>query len=87
MACPGVSVAGRLLPVAEKPVPVADSDLMVTGAVPFDVSVTDLLTAVPTETFPKASEDVLTVSAAVDGFSCSATLFDDPFAAAEIVAV
>jgi hypothetical protein len=62
-------VAGKLPPDTEKPVPVIVFDFMVTGAVPVDVKVTDLLTAVPTETLPKASEDVLRLRAAADGFN------------------
>ena len=44
-------------------------DFMVTGAVPVDVRITDLVTAVPTETLPNAGEDVLGLRAAADGFS------------------
>jgi len=41
---------------------------MVTGAVPLEVNVTDWVTAVPTETFPKVSEVALALSAGdVDG--------------------
>ena len=56
-------------PLTEKPVPVTDAEVMATAALPVEVSVTDLLTAVPTETLPKASEDVLSVRAEVEGFS------------------
>jgi hypothetical protein len=87
IAWPGFSVAGKLPPDTEKPVPVIVFDFMVTGAVPVDVKVTDLLTAVPTETLPKASEDVLRLRAAADGFNWSAMLFEDAFAVAEMVAV
>lgn len=84
---PDFSVSGELPPLTEKPVPLTDSDWTITGAVPLDVSVTDLLIAVPTETFPKARKEALRVSAAVDGFNCRAMLLDNPFAAADIVAV
>ena len=68
-ACPGLSVAGKLPPVTEKPVPEIESELMVTAAEPLDVSVTDLLTAVPTDTLPNANDVVLNVSAGVVAFS------------------
>ena len=62
-------MAGKLPPDTEKPVPVIAFDFMVTGAVPVDVKVTDLVTTVPTETLPNASEDVLRLRAAADGFN------------------
>jgi hypothetical protein len=62
-------VAGKLPPDTENPFPEIELDLIVTGAVPVDVRVTDLLTAVPTETLPNASEDVLRLKAAADGFN------------------
>ena len=65
---PGESVAGKLALDRENPVPVMESDLMVTGDVPDEVRVTDLLTAVPTETLPKASVEALSVSAGADDF-------------------
>ena len=69
-ACsPGFKVAGSVSPETEKPVPETAADLIVTDAVPLAVSVRDLLTDVPTETLPKASDEVLSVRAAVDGFN------------------
>ncbi len=65
--CPGFRVIADERPETEKPLPVTAADLIVSAAVPLAVSVTDLLTAVPTETFPKASAKVLGVSAAFDG--------------------
>ena len=62
-------MAGSVSPETEKPVPETAADLMVTEAVPLAVSVRDLLTDVPTETFPKASDEVLSVRAAVEGFN------------------
>lgn len=47
-ACPGFRVAGKFPPETEKPVPEIESELMVTAAVPLEVTVTDLDTAVPT---------------------------------------
>ena len=61
-------MAGKFPPATEKPVPEIESELMVTGAVPLEVNVTDWVTAVPTETFPKVSEVTLALSAGdVDG--------------------
>jgi hypothetical protein len=62
-------VAGKLPPDIENPVPVIAFDFIVTGTVPVDVKITDLVAAVPTETLPKASEDVLRLRLAADGFS------------------
>jgi hypothetical protein len=39
--CPGLSVSGKLNPLAEKPVPVIVAALIVTGAVPEEVRVSD----------------------------------------------
>jgi hypothetical protein len=72
-------VIGKLPPDTLKPVPEIESELIVTAAVPLDVSVTDFVTAVLTDTFPNASEVVLRLSAAVAAFKLIATLFDDAF--------
>lgn len=61
--------------------------LIVTAAVPLDVIVTDLLTAVPTETLPKAKELALRLSDGVAAFSCMAKLLDELLAVAVMVAV
>ena len=58
-------VAGRLPPVTENPDPEIASELMVTAAVPLEVTVTDCETVVPTLTFPNASELALRLSAGV----------------------
>lgn len=50
--------------------------MSVREAVPLEVTVTDLETAVPTETFPKASDVALKLMAGVAAFSCRATLFE-----------
>lgn len=65
-AWPGLRVAGKLMPLTENPVPEMASELIVTGAVPVDVTVTDFETAVPTETFPNERELALSVSAGVE---------------------
>ena len=80
-------MTGKLPPVTENPVPEIESELIVTGAVPLDVSVTDFVTAVPTETLPNASVLALAVRVGVIALSCSAKLCDEPFALADSVAV
>ena len=80
-------MAGKLPPVTENPVPEIASALMVTAAVPLEVSVTDFVTAVPTATFPNANEVALAVRDAVVALSFTAKLFDEPFAFADKVAV
>ena len=82
-----MSVAGRLPPETVNPVPVIESELIVRAVVPLEVTVTDLLTAVPTETLPKASDVALRVSAGVAAFNFSATLCEDEFELAVRVAV
>jgi hypothetical protein len=62
-------VAGRFPPETENPVPVVESELIVTAAVPLEVTVTDFVTAVPTATLPKSSEVAFRVSAGVAAFS------------------
>jgi hypothetical protein len=80
-------VVGRFPPETEKPIPEAESELMVTATLPLDVTVTDLLTDVPTDTLPNESEVVLSVTAGVAAFSCNVKLFEELFAIAVIVAV
>ena len=58
-------MAGKLPPETEKPVPVIESELMVTAAVPVEVAVMDFVTAVPTETLPNDSEVALRLNAGV----------------------
>ncbi len=69
-------MAGKLPPETEYPVPVTESDLIVTATVPLDVTVTDFVTAVPTETLPKESEVALRFNAADAAFSCSETALE-----------
>jgi hypothetical protein len=80
-------VTGKLPPVTENPVPEIESELMLTGAVPLEVNVTDFVTTVPTETLPNASEVALAVRTGVAAFSCSTELCDEEFALADKVAV
>ena len=58
-----------LSPETENPVPAIEFELIVAGAVPVEVTVTDLETAVPIETLPNASEVALSVKAGVEGFN------------------
>ncbi|HXS75607.1 MAG TPA: hypothetical protein VN753_05470 [Terracidiphilus sp.] len=80
-------MTGKLPPDTENPAPEIESELMVTAAVPLDVSVTDFVTAVLTATFPNANEPVLRLRAALDAFSLIAKVFVDAFAAAVRLAV
>ena len=67
--------------------PEIESELMVTGAEPLEVKVTDFVTAVPTETLPKESELALALRTGVAALSCSAKLCAEEFALADRVAV
>jgi hypothetical protein len=80
-------VTGRLPPETENPVPVIESELIVTAAVPLEVTVIDFVIAVPTATLPNDSELGLRLTAGVAAFNCKAKLCDEPFAFAETVAV
>jgi hypothetical protein len=80
-------VTGKEPPETEKPVPVIESELIVAATVPLDVTVTDFVTAVPTATLPNASDVALTLSVGTAPLSCKATLFEELFALAVIVAV
>jgi hypothetical protein len=80
-------VSGKVPPDAVKPVPETESELIVTATLPFDVTVTDLVTAVPTDTFPNARDVVLRLSEATAVFRVIAKLFEDAFAVAVTVAV
>lgn len=66
---------GKAVPDIEKPAPVSVAELMVTGAVPVDVSVIDCgVAGVLTCTLPKARLLALTVSVGTAAFSCRAKL-------------
>lgn len=62
MLCPDASVEGGTSPEEAKPVPVIDNWLIVTVALPLTESVSVLLYAEPTVTFPKSIAFELTVS-------------------------
>jgi hypothetical protein len=64
--CPWLRVSGKLAPDMLKPVPVSVPALMVSGAVPEEVKVTDSgVAAVPTVTLPKAILAVLSLRCGV----------------------
>jgi uncharacterized lipoprotein YbaY len=61
----GLSVTGKAAPESVKPVPLRAAELIVTGAVPDEVSVNGSVVLEFTATLPKDSEVVLTVSCGV----------------------
>lgn len=63
------------------------ADVMVTGPVPVEVTVTDFETAVPIETLPKGRELALSVSPGVDAFNWTPKVCADEFALAVIIAL
>lgn len=69
---PGVRVTGREVPVRLKPVPVSLAALIVTDAVPDEVSTSDCVAGVFSATLPNARLLLLTFSAAEATPSCSA---------------
>ena len=73
--CPGFSVAGKLPPVIVKPVPASVAELMVSAAVPDEVSVTVCVADEFTVTSPKARLLVLSVSCGEPPVSCTANVF------------
>jgi hypothetical protein len=83
----GLRVSGRLRLEAEKPVPVRLMALIVTGALPLEVRVTDWVDLVLTLTLPKLRLAVLGLSAALAVPSCRAKVCDVPLALAVRVAV
>lgn len=79
--CPGFSVTGKLPPETVNPVPEIESALMDTAVLPLEVRVTDFVTAVPTETFPNASDVELMLiegvpTAELDPLSLIEAVFD-----------
>jgi hypothetical protein len=69
-------VKGKFAPKSENPTPEILAEFTVNGAVPLEVTVTDIVVAVPTATFPNDTDEVLTVKAGVAEFSCSETVFE-----------
>jgi hypothetical protein len=60
--CPGFKVTGNVAPETVKPVPVNADELMVTGAVPLELSVTGCVDAVFSVTSPNARLTALSVN-------------------------
>jgi hypothetical protein len=86
--CPGFRVAGKPPPETENPAPVTESELIVTGTEPLEVTVTDFATAVPTDTFPNGREVALKVIAGTAaGESVIWNVLEIPPACAVIVAI
>jgi hypothetical protein len=74
--CPGLSVDGNELPESEKPAPLTEAELIVTGAVPVELSVIGCTTGVLTMTVPNPIDVAFTVRVAEDALSCSETVLD-----------
>ncbi len=87
--CPGFKVTGAVIPVAPNSEPATEIEEIVTGAVPEEVSVTDCVPVLPTETFPNDTDEALTVRAATPdrGESVMENACVTPPACAVIVAV
>jgi hypothetical protein len=75
-ACPGLSVAGRLMADAEKPLPVTVIDFTVTAEVPVEVKVTVCVVELFTTTPPNEIVVAFTDSVGVPAFNCSETVRD-----------
>lgn len=67
---------GKLAPRTENPVPEIAAEVMVNGALPLELTVTDFVTAVPTAILPKGIEVELRVTAGVAAFSCNERVLD-----------
>ena len=74
--CPGFRVTGVVIPVAPKSEPATEIEEIATAAVPEEVSVTDCVPVLPTETFPNDTDEALTVKAGVAAFNCSESVLD-----------
>ena len=67
---PGLSVTGVLIPVAENPEPVTETPLIVSAAVPDEVTVTGCVVAMFSPCVPNATFVVLRLRPATAAFSC-----------------
>jgi hypothetical protein len=76
--CPGFKVTGVVIPFAPKSEPATESEEIVTGAVPEEVTVTDCVPVLPTETLPNDTDVVFRVKVGVAAFSCSETVLEVP---------
>jgi hypothetical protein len=80
-------VTGNVIPESPKPVPVTEAALMVSAAVPEDVSVTAFVRVVFNASVPKATLVLLSVSPGVLALRARFKVFDTPAAVAVSVAV
>jgi hypothetical protein len=85
--CPGFRVTGNAAPGIVNPVPLTDPALMVMGAVPVEVIVTDCVAGVFRVTVPKATLLLPNVRVGVVAFSAKAKVFVTPPEVAVSVAV
>jgi hypothetical protein len=76
--CFGFSVIGELMPDSAKPVPAADTPLIVCAAVPDEISVTVFAAVVLSASAPNATLVELKLRAAVVAFSVRAKVFETP---------
>lgn len=74
----GFSVIGKLMPESPKPVPATAAPLMVSAAVPDEVSVTVFVIAVFSRSVPNATLLELSVNAGLVAFSVSEQVFETP---------
>jgi hypothetical protein len=74
--CWGLNVSGSVDADIVKPLPVSAIVLIVTGAVPVDVKVTDCVAAVFTTTSGNATTVLLTPSARIQALNCRANLME-----------
>jgi hypothetical protein len=84
---PSLRVSGKFTPAILNPAPVSVPALMVSGAVPVEVRVTDLVAALFSVTLPKARLLVLRVSVEMEAFRSRATVLETAPAVAVRVAV
>ena len=74
----GFKVTGKVAPDIVNPAPVNVAELMVTGAVPLEASVTGNVVGVFTVTLPNAKLAGLMVNVGTAAFNCKAKVFDAP---------
>lgn len=73
IAWPGVNVTGRVAADSVKPAPVTVAELIVSGAVPVDINVTDWVGSALTATLPKVKLVVLMFSVDVPWLTVNVT--------------
>jgi hypothetical protein len=85
--CPGFNVNGTVMPVAENPAPLTATPLIVSAAVPDDVTVTACVVAAFSNSVPNATLVELRLRPGTAAFSCNAKVPVTPPAVADTVAV